>query len=752
MKIFLILFFITISLPLFALEKVSLQLAWKYQFEFAGFVAAKEKGFYKDAGLDVELREYNENIDIVNDVLNGKSTYGIQHTSISIEDNKIKPIVILATFLQKAPLVFIAQKGINHISKIKNKTIMGTKSELKYSALGLMLKHYDINENNSNIVTQSYNLDDFKNKKIDVMSAFRSNQLYELKKEGIPFEIIEPFDYGFNMSAGNLFTSSKEALTYPKRTQKFIDATNKGWKYAIENSDELIDILIEKYGVKKTKEALEFEALEIEKLMMLDFFKIGEINDELTKLSFRQLKKAKLLDEEEVLNSFVFHDLIKNINKEFSLSIDEELYLKNKQFITMCVDPLWYPFEAIENNKHIGIAADVMKDFEKKINIPITYINVKNWQESIDLAKNRSCDIFSIASKTILRSEYMNFTTPYLNLPIVIATTNEKLYIDDIKKLKGKKIAAVQGYSIIETLRTKHPYIEIVEVKSINEGLDLVLQNKVYGYIDSLMVISSSIQKEYTGMLKVSARLNESLSFSVGTRNDEPILYDIFEKLVLSLNEQDMQVIYNSWASTIEEVSSINKENIMKITGLFILLLAIFLNRQYVLNKHNKELLRLSTTDKLTGLYNRLKTDEELEKEQKKVVRYENYTCSILLIDIDFFKAVNDKYGHLMGDKILKEIASIIKNNIRDLDIAARWGGEEFLVILPNTNKNEACNVANKLKEIVSKHTFYDLKQITVSIGGIELQKDFKINQSLQKADEALYKSKEEGRNRVTMA
>ncbi len=740
-----------LSFPLWALEKVSVQLDWKYQFEFAGFIAAKEKGYYRDANLDVELKEYSQNIDTVNDVLNGVSTYGVYHSSIFIENKKIKPVILLATYLQKSPLIFIGQKGISQPSQMLNKTIMGTKNELKYSALGLMLEYYNINKSNANIVEHTFDLNDFINKKVDVMSAFRSNQLFELKRRNIEYEIIEPFDFGFNMSAGNLFSSQNEVLNHTQRTQNFIDATNKGWKYAIENSDEMINILIEKYGVKKSKAALEFEAKEVKKLMMLDFFKIGEINEELTQLTFRQLKKAGFIKEEEKLHNFVFDSLIKNFNIDFALTLEEKKYLENKKHIKMCIDPQWLPFEGLENHKHIGIAADVMKIFSKKINIPIEYMEVKTWQESINLAKKRECDIFSLASRTPQRLEYMNFTEPYLTLPIVIATTNDKPFVDDIKSLENKKIAAVQGYSIIEKLKSKYPYIEIVEVKSIYEGLNLVLQGKVYGYIDNLMVVSSYIQKDYTGVLKVSTRLSDSLSFSVGTRNDEPILNDIFDKLVNSLDEQTMQMIFNRWVSTIEEVSRFNKDLLWKILLIFAVIVMGFLYRQYLLQRYNKELLKLSITDKLTGLYNRLRTDEKLEEEHQKVARYNNYSTTILLIDVDYFKSINDEYGHHIGDKVLQDVARILKDSIRNIDVVGRWGGEEFLVILPNTNKQEAFNVATKLKENIACHNFVHKKQVTISIGGFELQKNICVNESLIQADEALYQSKHLGRNKVTM-
>jgi diguanylate cyclase (GGDEF)-like protein len=666
-----ILFFWICFVPLFALEKVSVQLDWKYQFEFAGFIAAKEKGFYEEVNLDVELREYHPNIDTVNDVLNGISTYGIYHSSIFIEDKKIKPIVILATYLQKSPLIFIAQKGITQPTQMIHKTIMGTKNELKYSALGLMLEYYHINKTNATIVEHTFDLNDFIQKRVDVMSAFRSNQLFELKQQNIEYEIIEPFDFGFNMSAGNLFTSKEEAINHTKRTQAFIQASNKGWKYAIEHSEEIIDILIEKYGVKKSKASLLFEANEVKKLMMLDFFRIGEINDELTKLMFRQLKKVGFIDESEHLHNFVFDSMVKNINIDFLLTEDEKEYLEKKKRILMCIDPQWYPFEVIQNKKHIGIAADVMKNFEEKLGIPIEYVPVKSWQESIELAKKRECDIFSLASRTPSRLEYMNFTSPYLTLPIVIATTNDSLY------------------------------------------------------------------------------------FSVATRNDEPLLNEIFEKLVQSLDEQSMQMIFNRWVSTIEEVTSYNKDFIITLFVIFIAIIAVFLYRQYLLQRYNKALLKLSITDNLTGLYNRLKTDEKLEEEQKKVLRYESYCCTILLLDVDHFKRINDHFGHQIGDKVLQEIATVLKNSVRDTDIVGRWGGEEFLIILPNTNKEEGFKVGMKLKDNIASHHFYQINQVnqvTISLGGFELQKNISVNEAMSQVDKALYESKNKGRNQVTMA
>lgn len=746
-KLFLI-FLFTLSLCAQTLEKVNLQLDWKFQFENAGFIMAQEKGFYKEAGLDVAILEYEAGKDVVTTVLTQESNYGVYHSSIFVEDGKVKPIILLATYLQRSPLVFISHSLIKEPSQIIGKKIMGTSNELKYSALGLMLKHYNITKENSTILEHTFNLDSFINKEIDIMSAFTSNQLFELDKRGIKYYTIEPMDFGFNMSASNLFASKKEIEEHPQRTKRFIEASNRGWEYAINHIDETIEMLQKRYGVTKSKEALTFEAYEIKKLMILDFFKIGEINKELTELTFRQLKRSGFIDSNEELHRFSFDDVLKNIQREFELTDAERAYLQAKGKIKACVDPEWYPFEMIRDGKYVGIAADVMQHFANKLGIPIEHVNVSNWQESLTKAQRRECDIFSLATETPTRKLYMNFTQSYLSLPVVVVTTNEKPFMDNIRELKSKKIAAVKGYSIIEILHSKHPSIEMIEVKTIKEGLDMVMKGEVYGYIDNLMVVSSYIQKEYTGLLKVSARMNENLYFSIGTRNDEPLLLDIFNKVIPTLGDEKRQSIYNRWVSVVEEVSSFDKTLLYKILVATALLLAFFAHREYMNRKYSAKLMHLSITDNLTGLYNRLKTDEVLEDEQKKVRRFQEYETSVAILDVDLFKHVNDTYGHQTGDSILKELAQVLKTNTRETDTVGRWGGEEFMIIFANTSLQNAKNVCEHLRAKIEQHPF-DKINVTASFGVGLLESENSISESIALVDDALYKAKESGRNRV---
>lgn len=163
----------------------------------------------------------------------------------------------------------------------------------------------------------------------------------------------------------------------------------------------------------------------------------------------------------------------------------------------------------------------------------------------------------------------------------------------------------------------------------------------------------------------------------------------------------------------------------------------------------------LAITDPLTGLFNRRRCENVLEKEFGKTIRY-NSSLSCLMIDIDHFKQVNDEYGHRTGDFVLKEVAEIIKSSSREVDTVARWGGEEFVVLLPQTGKENGESSASRLVKVISEHQFSGVpgKHITVSIG-IASAPDPSIDTGeklINASDLALYEAKRKGRNRVESA
>jgi len=438
---------------------------------------------------------------------------------------------------------------------------------------------------------------------------------------------------------------------------------------------------------------------------------------------------------------------LSKVKKSVIFTLKESIYLKNKKSISMCVDPHWMPLEMIKDGLHVGISSDYMKIFEKKLGIPIELVATKTWTESLQLAKKRECDILSLAMETPKRKRYLDFTTSYLDIPLVMITKLDKVLYSDIKNLINEPIGIPKDYAYGEILRVKYPQLDFVDVENIHEGLVKVENGEIFGFIDSLATAGYMIKNRYFGTLKIAAKLDEKWELGIATRNDEPILFDIFDKIIKSIDKKVDQEILSRWIS----VQYDKKTDYTYLYLLFLLLIivgAFVFYRQHQLKKHNRELEILSTTDTLTGIYNRLKLDDVMLYEKNLFDRF-NRPLSIILLDIDDFKKVNDKYGHKVGDEVLQDIAKIILKSKRKTDILGRWGGEEFLVICHETDLQGASELAEKFRKAVYSYSFSNAQKLSASFGVAEFENAESIEKVFIKADTGLYMAKKSGKNRV---
>lgn len=229
------------------------------------------------------------------------------------------------------------------------------------------------------------------------------------------------------------------------------------------------------------------------------------------------------------------------------LTQEEIAYLERKKEITMCIDPDWMPFEKIQNGKHTGLTSEYIKLFAEKIKKPIILVETISWADSLEKAKVRECDILSLAAKTPEREHYMNFTSSYIEVPIVVATKTGLPFIEDLKQIQTKKLGVVRGYVFYETLKRKYPGINLIEVASAEDGLAKVQKDKIFGYLDSSVVINYEIQKNYIGILSISGKFQEHFKLGIATRNDEHALHSIFEKAVLSIDSLAKQRLLDKW-------------------------------------------------------------------------------------------------------------------------------------------------------------------------------------------------------------
>lgn len=443
------------------------------------------------------------------------------------------------------------------------------------------------------------------------------------------------------------------------------------------------------------------------------------------------------------------------------LSDTEKDYLSQFARLKMCVDPAWMPFEKIENGEHIGMAADYIAFIEQRLPFPIELVPTQSWTESLERGKARECDIFSLVMPTPERKTYLNFTTPYLKTPLVIVTQTTKPFVDKVAQITDKKLGVVRGYAFGELLRTKYPKMQIIDVDNLKSGLELVNEGKIYGMIGTLATTSFHIQREYIGELKITGKFDETWDLGIGVRNDKPELASILSKIIEHLPHEVHQKILNNWVSVIYE-KNFNYDIFWRIMILIAIILLALFYAAYRINKAHQEtqkayrelkaaqseLKRLVDTDHLTQIYNRYKLDKLLTAEFARS-RRNHQPLSIILFDIDYFKKVNDDYGHLIGDDILVELSEQIQQRLRETDAFGRWGGEEFLIICPDTDVQSAHVLAENLRANIEQHTFTQSIHLTISLGVASCATSQCSDNLTSLADEALYKAKSSGRNQV---
>lgn len=266
---------------LLAQEKVVLQLKWFHQFQFAGYYAALEKGYYQAAGFDVEIRQRDITTTAVKDVLAGRADFGIADSSIAIARLTGQPLVIASTIFQTSPLVFLTLQESNITSPydFKNKKIMFQRS-VDDASLSALLEMFGINEGEYQYVKHTFDDWALLDGSADVMSAYKSNQPFRYQAKNIAYNIIDPASYGIDFYGDLLFTSEKRVERDIESVKRFVAATHKGWLYALENQQEIAQLIVDKYTPDVSVETVLKEAQVTESMIKPKTVPIGDVFDE----------------------------------------------------------------------------------------------------------------------------------------------------------------------------------------------------------------------------------------------------------------------------------------------------------------------------------------------------------------------------------------------------------------------------------------------------------------------------------------
>ena len=588
-SLFILIFLLFQTLSAQELKKVTLQLSWLDQFQFAGYYMAKQKGFYEELGLDVEIKPFEFGLNIPKDVNDGKIDFAVGRETLILEKIKNPNIVALYALFQSTPLILMSTKdsGINSINDFSNKKIMTTIDDASEVSLKAMISSNKVKLENLTFLKHTHNINDLVNKNTDVISAYISKSPYTLEKQGVEYNIFDPKKYGFDMYSDLLYTN-QNLINYDLNTVLlFKKASLKGWEYAYSNMEESVDVILRNYNSQKLeKEELLYEAKELKKLSYFKTANLGEIKKDKIQRIYDLYNVMGLVPSSIDLDKFVFD--INNLSS-FNFSPEELKYIEEKDGIKMCVMPNAMPYSDIKDGKFTGFVADYMALIEKKIKKPITLVPTNDWSQSVEFATNRQCDILSTAMWTKDREKFFNFTKSYIDIPFVLLTKSGTSFINNLSSLKNKKVSIVENYAILETLKNKYKDIEFVTVKDIDEGLEKVLKKETFGHIDTISTAWYKLQTKYLTQISVSAKLDEVSNLGIAVRNDDPVLYEIFQKAVSSIDDFEKNEILNKWVS-VEYKKEFDYSILWKALGILFIIFIAIIYKQIVLRNANNSL------------------------------------------------------------------------------------------------------------------------------------------------------------------
>jgi len=451
--------------------------------------------------------------------------------------------------------------------------------------------------------------------------------------------------------------------------------------------------------------------------------------------------------------------------------------------IYACVEDTWAPFSYRNSNQAlVGLSKDYLDTVTHNIGLKVVYRVYERWEDILKDTKAQKCDLLNGLYYTPKREKYIEYTIPYLQMKEYFFVRRGSPLVESLDDLKGKRVALVKGYAITEWLRAyDDPTIEIDEKESITACLYAISTGESDVYIGDTPSARYNMEKHFISDIVISGINKERIErkLCMGVKKSYAPLAEILSKSIAHLSEQEHKRIREKWMSEIQpKINWVFIGVLLGVVTLVVLLVLLFnwrlrklvklktlelerLNgelefkvqeRTQALQQLNEQLQRSANTDPLTGIYNR-RYFFDISKKILADAQKEGRVMSIAMMDIDHFKKINDTYGHDVGDRVIQKSVEVIKAHLRSEDIFIRFGGEEFLLLMPHTPPKEAQKRCEEIRKSIEASRMIDEKtEVTMSIGLSFLHPDDRdIDQIVKRADNALYQAKRGGRNRVEL-
>ncbi|MGE4125434.1 MAG: transporter substrate-binding domain-containing protein [Pusillimonas sp.] len=749
-----------------------IQLKWLHQFQSAGLYAALEKGYFAQEGLDVVLRERDPSRNMVTEVLDGAADYGVADSILLMHYASGQPVVLVAAFLQHSAgaIMTMGNSGLVAPADLVGRRVAFYDNDSDGIDVLAMLSSQKVLDQGLVRVPWAERMERLESGQIDGVAVYLTNEPFVMAERGHKVNLITPRHFGIDLYGDMLFTSQTEAQQNPERVEAMRRAVIRGWHYALDHKEEIVDLILRKYNTQnKSRDALLNEARALEVLIDRYTTPLGEINPQRVNFLYAKLRDLKLIHGagNQPL-ALVFQSQLRGAS--LSLNSDEQRFLSGIKTVRYAIDEAgWPPFESLgADGRAQGIASDYLDLISRKLGIAFQRVSIPSWQAALDGVQAREIDLLPTAAQTPDRSRYMGFSTRYVTSPMVIVSRDDVDFIPDIAQLVGLRVGVVKGYASDELLTRFHPDVSLLRYGSTVDGLRRLAAGEVDVFVDNLAAAIHIIKIHGLANLKISGQTPYSFDLTMGVRNDWPLLLSAINKVLASMTAQEHNAIYDKWVALPVDTAFPWERVLPWLMALVLTVgvLLVYSVRMKVMNHRiqqtndslrlaeqalrdkNAQLLEASIRDKLTGTFNRHHLDAILGKEFE---RYQRFQCpfSIVMFDLDHFKRANDQFGHQAGDEVLLQFCKIVLQTVRDSDTFGRWGGEEFLLICPEATAQEAFVVADKVRQATEAATLYPGLRQTVSGGVKDSRGCASLDEQISGADNKLYEAKSAGRNRV---
>ncbi|MCX6073022.1 MAG: ABC transporter substrate-binding protein [Campylobacterales bacterium] len=537
------LFLVTI---LWSNEPITLQLSWLHQFQFAGFYVAKEKGYYRDAGLDVTIEDAQNKRDPLKTVMQGNAQYAVGHTSLLVNSMQGSPIILMAAMFQSSPEMLLVREdsGIKSAKDLRGKRIMLTADAANGVEIQAMLRSVGLTPKDYILQPHSYNPRSLEHNETDAMAAYLSNEPFVLDKMGIKTHAIHPKEYGFDFYSDILFSSQKEYREHPERMAQFYNASMRGWHYAFTHIDETAELIYRAYNPQhKSLESLIYEGNSLKQLAYRPNISFGEIDPirlEMMVQGYRLMGSANTPFSSEAL-------IYKNTTLQ--LSNVEKQWLKEHPIIRVGIDKNRPPISFLDTNgKYLGVSASYLKLLEKQLGVTfVLEYSRSNWSDSLKGINHRELDMLSYATIITKQKNDLHLSNSYMKESLVIVANSNVGYVHDLNDLRGKRIAVARSYATDLFLKKEYPKLQIILSETPLDALKKVSAGEADACVEGLSVVSYLINQYDLKGLKVVGETPYQYEYAFAFRNDWEILSKITDKVLASISQKDYEEIHGHW-------------------------------------------------------------------------------------------------------------------------------------------------------------------------------------------------------------